>query len=62
MHRFGLSWRLPDLPEHWRVQLKAHLDHYRTHVGQPLVRNGDLRRLSGTPLRRGGAIHCRLSS
>ena len=53
MHRFGLSWRLPDLPEHWRVRLKAHLDHYRTHVA-PLVRDGDLRRLSGTPLRRGG--------
>lgn len=51
--RFGLSWRLPDLPEKWRARLKAHLDHYRAAIA-PLVRDGDMRRLSGTPLRRGG--------
>lgn len=53
MHRFGLSWRLPDLSEAWRARLKAHLAHYAKEIA-PLVRAGDLRRLSGTPLRAGG--------
>lgn len=53
MHRFGLSWRLPDLPEKWRVRLKAQLRIYAEEV-VPLVRNGDLRRLSPPPLRSGG--------
>lgn len=53
LHRFGLSWRLPDLPEKWRARLKAHLRFYAEEVA-PLVRNGDLRRLTPPPLRSGG--------
>lgn len=53
MHRFGLSWRLPDLPEKWRQRLKAHLAIYATEI-VPLVRNGDLRRLTPAPSRGGG--------
>ena len=53
MHRFGLSWRLPDLPEKWRRRLKAHLQFYAEHVA-PLVRNGDLHRLTPPPSRSGG--------
>lgn len=53
MHRFGLSWRLPDLPRHLRQRLKAHLAIYAETI-VPFVRNGDLRRLTDTPLRRGG--------
>lgn len=50
MHRFGLSWRLPELPLRWRQRLKAHLALYRDHA-LPLLRHGDLRRLSGPPRR-----------
>lgn len=53
MHRFGLSWRLPDLPGKWRQRLKAHLKLYAQEVA-PLVRNGDLLRLTPAPLRSGG--------
>ena len=53
MHRFGVSWRLPDLPVHLRGRLKAHMAIYAETI-VPFVRNGDLRRLSETPLRRGG--------
>ena len=52
MHRFGLSWRLPDLPEQWRVRLKAHLSLYAGEV-VPFVRNGDLYRLTAAPSRSG---------
>jgi len=53
MHRFGLSWRLPNLPARWRERLKAHLVLYRENV-VPLLRRGDLLRLSDAPRRQGG--------
>jgi alpha-galactosidase len=53
LHRFGLSWRLPDLPQKWRQRLKAQLRLYAEEVA-PLVRNGDLLRLTPAPLRSGG--------
>ena len=52
MHRFGLSWRLPDLPQQWRDRLKAHLTLYAGEV-VPFVRNGDLYRLTPAPSRKG---------
>lgn len=52
MHRFGLSWRLPDLPQKWRDRLKAHLAFYANEV-VPFVRNGDLYRLTPAPSRKG---------
>ncbi len=52
MHRFGLSWRLPDLPEKWRARLRAHLSLYAGEV-VPFVRNGDLYRLTAAPSRSG---------
>lgn len=53
MHRFGLSWRLPDLPAKWRERLKAHLKSYSDDV-VPFVRSGDLYRLTLAPSRSGG--------
>jgi alpha-galactosidase len=53
MHRFGLSWRLPDLPQKWRERLKAHLRIYARDV-VPFVRNGDMYRLTPPPSREGG--------
>lgn len=53
MHRFGISWRLPDLPERWRERFGRHVEVYKREV-RPFVRNGDLRRLTETPLRNGG--------
>jgi len=57
MHRFGLSWRLPDLPQAWRDRLKSHLACYAGEV-VPFVRNGDLLRLTAAPSRKGdGELH-----
>ncbi|HTO04817.1 MAG TPA: alpha-galactosidase [Opitutus sp.] len=52
MHRFGISWRLPDLPERWRERLARHIEVYQREV-RPFVRGGDLRRLTETPRRDG---------
>ena len=52
MHRFGISWRLPDLPERWRERLARHIEVYQREV-RPFVREGDLRRLTETPRRDG---------
>jgi alpha-galactosidase len=52
MHRFGISWRLPDLPERWRERFSRHVELYK-NVVRPFVRNGDLRRLTETPRRDG---------
>jgi alpha-galactosidase len=52
MHRFGISWRLPDLPEQWRERFARQVELYK-RVVRPFVRNGDLRRLTGTPRRDG---------
>jgi alpha-galactosidase len=52
MHRFGISWRLPDLPERWRERFARHVELYKREV-RPFVRSGDLRRLTETPRRDG---------
>jgi alpha-galactosidase len=52
MHRFGVSWRLPDLPDRWRERFARHVELYKREV-RPFVRNGDLRRLTETPRRDG---------
>ena len=53
MHRFGISWRLPDLPERWRERFARHVELYQ-RVVRSFVRSGDLRRLTETPRRDGG--------
>jgi len=52
LHRFGISWRLPDLPERWRDRFARHVGLYKREV-RPFVRDGDLRRLTETPRRNG---------
>jgi alpha-galactosidase len=52
LHRFGVSWRLPDLPDRWRERLSRHIDLYK-EVVRPFIRSGELRRLTGPPLRHG---------
>jgi alpha-galactosidase len=48
MHRTGISWRLPDLPEKWRDRFARQVEVYKREV-RPFVRNGDLRRLTPAP-------------
>lgn len=48
----GMSYSLPDLPDHVRAQLAANIQQYKEIV-RPFVRTGDLYRLTGQPRRFG---------
>jgi len=49
----GFSWALPDLPEWVRLRAKRHIRTYQERV-KPFVREADVFRLTGQPLRDGG--------
>lgn len=52
MRGFGLSWRLPDLPGWVKERLACHCQLYKTVIRR-FVREADLYRLTGQPLREG---------
>lgn len=51
LHRWGVSLRLPELPDRLRAVLARHTRIYRETVAEMLL-DGELHRLSGQPLRR----------
>lgn len=52
LHRFGVSYRLPDMPEPLLERLAWHVTLFKEHIA-PLVRDGVIHRLTDTPLRHG---------
>ncbi len=53
LHRLGMSYPLPKLPERLRLRLAKHIQHYRERV-RPLLTNANLNPLSESPNRGGG--------
>ena len=53
MHRLGVSWKLPEMPERWRQRFAQHVELYQREI-RPFVRAGTLRRLTEMPRREGG--------